>query len=107
MLRVVMRSPWSIRIEDTAPLTVVTVTRGTAVLTYDNTTVVVFSRSISLFDRAMYYASGLDPRTFDIILVKTVLPAKYHVTDLKTWKQVKQILVKLPKPAPRNIITHN
>ena len=36
----------------------------TAVLTFDNFTVVVFSQSISLFDRAMYYANGLDPGRF-------------------------------------------
>ncbi|AZG46057.1 AraC family transcriptional regulator [Gordonia insulae] len=36
LLRMVMRSPWSVRIEDTAPLTVVAVTRGSAVLTYDD-----------------------------------------------------------------------
>lgn len=36
LLRMVMRSPWSVRIEDTAPLTVVTVTRGTSILTYDD-----------------------------------------------------------------------
>ena len=43
----------------------------TAVLTYDHVTVVVFSKTISLFDRAMYYASGLDPRAFDLIVVKS------------------------------------
>ena len=36
----------------------------TAVLTFDNFTVVVLSRTISLFDRAMYYANGLDPVGF-------------------------------------------
>lgn len=43
----------------------------TAVLTYETVTVVVFSRTISLFDRAMYFASGLDPRAFDLIIVKS------------------------------------
>lgn len=38
MLRMVMRSPWSVRIEDTAPLTVVAVTRGTSTMTYDDGT---------------------------------------------------------------------
>ena len=33
----------------------------TAVLTFDNFTVVVMSRTVSLFDRAMYFANGLDP----------------------------------------------
>lgn len=43
----------------------------TAVLTFDNFTVVVFTRTLSLFDRAMYYANGLDPRDFDLIVVKS------------------------------------
>jgi microcystin degradation protein MlrC len=43
----------------------------TAVLTFENFTVVVFSRTLSLFDRAMYYANGLDPRDFDLIVVKS------------------------------------
>ncbi|GAB88874.1 helix-turn-helix transcriptional regulator [Gordonia rhizosphera] len=38
MLRMVMTSPWSVRIEDTAPLTVVAVTRGTSTLRYDDGT---------------------------------------------------------------------
>jgi microcystin degradation protein MlrC len=36
----------------------------TAVLTYDNVTVVVMSRSVSLFDRAMYYTSHQNDRLF-------------------------------------------
>lgn len=52
----------------------------TAVLTYDNVTVVVFSRTISLFDRAMYFASGLDPRTFDLIIVKSP-HVEHHMYD--------------------------
>jgi microcystin degradation protein MlrC len=43
----------------------------TAVLTFDSFTVVVMSRSVSLFDRAMYYANGLDPTDFDLIVVKS------------------------------------
>ena len=43
----------------------------TAVLEFDNFTVVVFSLSLSLFDRAMYYANGLDPQDFDLIVVKS------------------------------------
>ena len=43
----------------------------TAVLTWDNVTVVVFSKTLSLFDRAMYFANGLDPRDFDLIVVKS------------------------------------
>jgi len=43
----------------------------TAVLTWDNVTVVVFSKTLSLFDRAMYYANGLNPQDFDLIVVKS------------------------------------
>ena len=43
----------------------------TAVLQFDNFTVVVFSLTLSLFDRAMYYANGLDPQDFDLIVVKS------------------------------------
>ena len=43
----------------------------TTVLEFDNFTVVVFSRTLSLFDRAMYYANGLDPQDFDLIVVKS------------------------------------
>ena len=46
-------------------------TGPTAVLTYGNTTVVVTSRSVSLFDRAMYYAVGINPRDYDLIVVKS------------------------------------
>lgn len=43
----------------------------TAVLTFGNFTIVVLSRSISLFDRAMYYANGCNPPDYDIIVVKS------------------------------------
>src|SRR5207253_10806471 len=43
----------------------------TAVLTFDNFTVVAMSRSVNLFDRAMYFANGLDPTDFDLIVVKS------------------------------------
>ncbi len=52
----------------------------TAVLTFDNYTVVVFSRTLSLFDRAMYFANGLDPRSFDLILVKSP-HTEFHMYD--------------------------
>ena len=52
----------------------------TAVLTYDNVTVVVMTRSVSLFDRAMYYAVGLNPRDFDLIVVKSP-HTEYHMYD--------------------------
>jgi microcystin degradation protein MlrC len=43
----------------------------TAVLEIGNITVVVLSRSVSLFDRALYYSNGLDPQKFDLIVVKS------------------------------------
>jgi microcystin degradation protein MlrC len=52
----------------------------TAVLTFDNFTVVVFSKSISLFDRAMYYANGCNPTDFDLIVVKSP-HTEYHMYD--------------------------
>jgi microcystin degradation protein MlrC len=52
----------------------------TAVLTYDNVTVVVMSRSVSLFDRAMYYANGLDPEDFDLTVVKSP-HTEFHMFD--------------------------
>jgi microcystin degradation protein MlrC len=52
----------------------------TAVLTFDNFTVVVFSRTVSLFDRAMYYANGLDPAEFDLIVVKSP-HTEHHMYD--------------------------
>ena len=36
-----------------------------------NITVVVLSRTVSLFDRALYYSNGLDPADFDLIVVKS------------------------------------
>ena len=52
----------------------------TAVLCYDQITVVVMSQSVSLFDRAMYYANGLDPRDFDLVMIKSP-HAEYHMYD--------------------------
>ncbi len=52
----------------------------TAVLTFDNFTVVVMSRTVSLFDRAMYYPNGLDPVDFDLVIVKSP-HTEYHMYD--------------------------
>ncbi|MHA1564255.1 MAG: M81 family metallopeptidase [Alphaproteobacteria bacterium] len=52
----------------------------TAVLTFDNYTVVVFSKTLSLFDRAMYFANGLDPHSFDLIQVKSP-HTEFHMYD--------------------------
>jgi len=43
----------------------------TAVLMFDNFTVVVASRALALSDRALYLANGLDPRKFDLMVVKS------------------------------------
>jgi microcystin degradation protein MlrC len=42
--------------------------------------VVVFSLTLSLFDRAMYYANGLDPQDFDLIVVKSP-HTEHHMYD--------------------------
>ena len=52
----------------------------TAVLTFDNFTVVVFSQTISLFDRAMYYANGCNPTDFDLVVVKSP-HTEFHMYD--------------------------
>ena len=56
----------------------------TAVLAFDNFTVVVMSRSVSLFDRAMYFANGLDPTDFDLIVVKSP-HTEHHMFD--SWSE--------------------
>ena len=52
----------------------------TAVLEFDNFTVVAMSRPVSLFDRAMYYSNGLDPVDFDLVVVKSP-HTEYHMYD--------------------------
>lgn len=52
----------------------------TAVLTFENFSIVVFSKSISLFDRAMYYANGCNPVEFDLIVVKSP-HTEFHMYD--------------------------
>ena len=52
----------------------------TAVLTFDSFTVVVLSRTVSLFDRAMYFSNGIDPRDFDLIVVKSP-HTEFHMYD--------------------------
>lgn len=52
----------------------------TAVLTFENFTIVVLSKSISLFDRAMYYANGCNPTDFDLIVVKSP-HTEFHMYD--------------------------
>lgn len=52
----------------------------TAVLTFGNFTVVVMSKSISLFDRAMYYANGCNPQDFDLTIIKSP-HTEFHMYD--------------------------
>jgi len=52
----------------------------TAVLSFDNFTMVVMSRSVMLFDRAMYFSNGLDPKAFDLVVVKSP-HAEFHMYD--------------------------
>jgi microcystin degradation protein MlrC len=42
-----------------------------AVLTFENFTVVVMTRPVALSDRSVYYANGLDPHKFDLVVVKS------------------------------------
>jgi microcystin degradation protein MlrC len=73
----------------------------TAVLTFGNTTVVVFSRTLSLFDRAMYYANGLDPRDFNLIVVKSP-HTEYHMYD--AWVE-KNFNIDVPGSTSANLPT--
>jgi microcystin degradation protein MlrC len=43
----------------------------TAVLQADNVTLVVTSRPVHLYDRSLFLAYGLDPRQFDLVVVKS------------------------------------
>lgn len=73
----------------------------TAVLTFENFTVVVMSRSVSLFDRAMYYANGLDPQDFDLTIVKSP-HTEFHMYD--QWAQ-KNFNVDAPGATSANLPT--
>lgn len=52
----------------------------TAVLSFDNFTIVVLSKPAFLFDRAFYYANGLDPVDFDLVVVKSP-HTEFHMYD--------------------------
>lgn len=51
-----------------------------AVLTFDTFTVVVLSKPAFLFDRALYYANGVDPQDFDLTVVKSP-HTEFHMYD--------------------------
>ncbi len=73
----------------------------TAVLTFDNFTVVVLSHTVSLFDRAMYYANGLNPCDFDLIIVKSP-HTEYHMYDV--WVE-KNFNIDIPGATSANLPT--
>ncbi len=73
----------------------------TAVLEFDNFTVVVFSRTLSLFDRALYYSNGLNPREFDLIVVKSP-HTEYHMYD--EWVE-KNFNIDIPGATSANLPT--
>jgi len=73
----------------------------TAVLTFDNFTVVVFSKTLSLFDRAMYYSNGIDPKDFDLIVVKSP-HTEYRMYD--AWVE-KNFNIDIPGSTSANLPT--
>jgi microcystin degradation protein MlrC len=73
----------------------------TAVLRFDNFTIVVFSRSVSLFDRALYYANGCNPRDFDLIVLKSP-HAEFHMYD--AWVE-KNFNIDVPGATSANLPT--
>ncbi len=73
----------------------------TAVLTYGNTTVVVMTRSVSLFDRAMYYSVGINPMEYDLIVVKSP-HTEYHMFD--QWVE-KNFNIDIPGATSANLPT--
>ena len=73
----------------------------TAVLTYGNTTVVVMTRSVSLFDRAMYYSVGINPTEYDLIVVKSP-HTEYHMFD--QWVE-KNFNIDIPGATSANLPT--
>ncbi|QIG46727.1 M81 family metallopeptidase [Nordella sp. HKS 07] len=51
-----------------------------AVLTFENFTVLAISKPAFLFDRSLYYANGLDPQRFDLTIVKSP-HTEFHMYD--------------------------
>ncbi len=51
-----------------------------AVLLAGNMTIIVMSRSVSLFDRAMFFAHGRDPRAYNLTVVKSPY-CEWHMFD--------------------------
>ncbi len=72
-----------------------------AVLVIGNATVVVMSVSVSLFDRAMYFAAGIDPTKYDLIVVKSP-HTEYHMFD--QWVE-KNFNIDIPGATSANLPT--
>ncbi|WP_112324335.1 M81 family metallopeptidase [Oceanibium sediminis] len=72
-----------------------------AVLRFGNFTVVVLSRSVSLFDRALYYSNGCNPRDFDLIVLKSP-HAEFHMYD--AWVE-KNFNIDVPGATSANLPT--
>ena len=73
----------------------------TAVLMFDNYSIVVISRSVGLIDRSLYYANGLNPRDFDLIVVKCP-HTEYQMYD--AWVE-KNFNVDVPGATSANLPT--
>lgn len=52
----------------------------TAVLSFRDYRIVVTSRPVHLFDRSLFFANGLDPRDFDLVVVKSP-HCQYHMYE--------------------------
>ncbi len=73
----------------------------TAVLEFDNFVVVVLSETVGLFDRALYYANGLNPTDFDLIVVKSP-HTEYQMYD--AWVE-KNFNIDIPGSTSANLPT--
>ncbi len=72
-----------------------------AVLTFENFTVLVLSKPAFLFDRSLFHANGLDPRRFDLIVVKSP-HTEFHMYD--QWAE-KNLNVDAPGSTSANVAT--
>lgn len=73
----------------------------TAVLSFDNYTLVVMSRPAFMMDRSHYYSSGLNPVDFDLVIMKSP-HAEYHMYD--QWV-TKNFNVDAPGSTSANVAT--
>jgi len=72
-----------------------------AVLEIGTITAVVLSRTVSLFDRALYYSNGCDPQKFDLIVVKSP-HTEFHMYD--AWVE-KNFNLDIPGATSANLPT--